>query len=107
MATLITPSLLIRGTTVTGVTAGSGIILTVVVLPPLFLGTIVLRRGAPGEPTSGQYAVGAPRRPSSAEVTISAEFWDRILEDSRTYTLTIALDYNSNRSINDVYIEYV
>jgi hypothetical protein len=107
VATSISPPLLIKSISFTGVTDGSGMKLTVIVLPSLFLGTIVLVKGASEATTTGKFAIGTSKKPSSAEVTISAELWDRILEDSRTHTLSIELDYNSDRTINDVYIEYV
>lgn len=107
MATSITPALLIKELSVTGLTEGFDMKLTVLVLPPLYLGTIVLVKGAPGVRTTGQLAIGAPRRPSSAEATISAELWDRIVEDKKTYTMTIELDYNSDRTINNIYIGYI
>ena len=106
-ATSITPALLIKSISVTGVTPGFDMKLTVAVLAPLYLGTIVLVKGTSGVKTTGKLAIGAPRRPSMAEATINAELWDRILEDSATYTLTIELDYNSDRTINNIYIGYV
>ena len=89
----ITPTLLIRSLGYTGTTPGEGLTLTVVVLTELYLGTITLIQGAPGEQTSGEVTKGSPRRPGLAEGRVSAELWDKILSDSATFTLTIDLRY--------------
>lgn len=106
-ATSISPALLIKSISYAGTTEGSAMKLSVVVLPSLYLGTIILIKGRSGAATSGTFAIGSPKKPSSAEATISPQLWDQIISDSTTYKLSIELDYNSNRTINEVYIEYI
>lgn len=89
----ITPALLMSNFTTTGVVTDSSLTFSVVVLPQLYLGTITLIRGLPGERTSGNVNKGSPRRPALAQGRISAEFWDKIYADSSTLTQTINLRY--------------
>lgn len=107
----ITPTLLIRDLTYSGVATDSSLTLSVVVLGDLYLGTITLIKGAPGEKTSGNVNKGAPRRPSLGEGRISAEFWDKILADSRTLTQTINLRYTMTSAtagtFNEIFIGLV
>jgi hypothetical protein len=101
----ITTTLLIRGHSYTGVTADSGLTLSVVVLGELYLGTITLIKGEPAEATDGRVAKGAPKRPSSAEGRISAELWDKILADLGTFTLTIQLRYRMTTATTGTFDE--
>lgn len=89
----ITPTLLIRSHTYSGTTEDSSLTLTVVVLTELYLGTITLIKGVPGEATAGTVVKGAPKKPGYAEGRISAELWDKILADAALFTLTIDLRY--------------
>lgn len=89
----ITPTLLIKSISYSGTTADSSMTLTVVVMTELYLGTITLIKGVPGEATAGTVVKGAPKRPGFAEGRISAELWDKILADSAMFTLTIDLRY--------------
>lgn len=82
--------------------------LSVVVLPELYVGTVILIKGGSAAPTAGRFVQGAPRKPSTAEATISAELWDKILLDSATFKLSIELKYNPNAgTFNEIFIEYV
>lgn len=101
----ITTTLLIRSHSYTGVTADSGLTVSVVVLGELYLGTITLVKGAPGEQTDGKVAKGSPRRPSSGEGRISAELWDKILADLGTFTLTIQLRYRMTTATTGTFDE--
>lgn len=92
-AASITPALRIKSISYTGTTADSGLTLSVVVSGELYLGTITLIKGGPGEATAGRLTKGTSKRSSSAEGRISAELWDRILNDSATFTLTINVKY--------------
>lgn len=107
----ITPTLLVRDLTYTGVVTDSSLTLSVVVLPELYLGSITLIRGNPGEATSGSVAKGSPRRPSTAEGRVSEEFWDRIFADFRTLQLTINLKYTMTTAtvgtFNEIHIGLV
>jgi hypothetical protein len=104
----ITPTLLIRSHSYTGTTADSSLKLSVVVLTELYLGTITLIKGGPGEPTAGKLTKGAPKKPGLAEGRISAEFWDKILADLGTFTLTIELRYRmtaaTTGTFNEIFI---
>lgn len=82
--------------------------LSVVVVSELYLGTITLIKGGAGAATTGKFAVGSPRRPSSAEATISAELWDKILADSLAFALSIELKYSTTAgTFNEIFIGYV
>jgi hypothetical protein len=107
----ITPTLLVRSLGYTGTTTDSSLKLSVVVLTELYLGTITLIKGGPGEPTAGRVTKGAPKKPGLAEGRISAELWDRILADSGTFTLTIDLRYTmtsaTTGTFNEIFIGLV
>lgn len=107
----ITPTLFIKSISYSGTTADSSMTLWVVVLGELYLGTINLIKGVPGEPTAGRLTKGAPRRPGLAEGRISAELWDRILADSATFKLTIELRYRMTSAtagtFNEIFIGFV
>lgn len=107
----ITPTLLVRSLGYTGTTADSSLKLSVVVLTELYLGTITLIKGGPGEPTTGRVTKGSPKKPGLAEGRISEELWDRILADSGTFTLTIDLRYTMTSAtvgtFNEIFIGLV
>lgn len=101
----ITPTLLMSGLTFSGLATDSSMTFSVVVLPELYLGTITLIRGLPGERTSGKVTKGSPKRPSSAEGRISEEFWDKILTDSSTLRQTINLKYTMTTATSGTFSE--
>lgn len=107
----ITPTMLIKSISYSGITTWSAMILSVTVVSELYLGTIALIKGAPGTATTGTVAKGAPRRPGSAEGTISAQLWDQILSDSATLRLSINLRYamttGTAGTFNEVFIGLV
>jgi hypothetical protein len=107
----ITPTLRIKSISYTGTTPDSSLKLSVVVLAELYLGTITLIKGGPGEPTAGRLTKGAPKKPGLAEGRISAELWDRILADSARFALTIDLRYTMTSAtagtFNEIFIGIV
>mgnify|MGYP001555907517 CR=1 FL=1 len=101
----ITPTLRVRSISASGPAEGASLKLSVVVVPDLYLGTITLVKGAPSAPTTGRFVKGTTKRPGSAEATIGAELWDRILADSELFTLSIELRYNANAgTFNEIFI---
>jgi hypothetical protein len=108
---VITTTLLIKSFSYSGTTAESSLTLSVVVLGALYLGTITLIKGVPGEATTGTVVKGSPKRPGFAEGRISAELWDQILADLASFTLTIQLRYQmttaTTGTFNEIFIGVV
>jgi len=103
----ISPSLLIESVKYSGTTTGSLMRLVVQVVPALHLRTITLGKGEPGATTTGKLKAGTLAKPGLADATISAEFYDSIVADSKVATLAIEVEYTSKSLIKNVFVEHI
>lgn len=92
-----TPALLVRDLKFNGVAAGSAIVLTVQVLPDLYLETITLIRGRAAEGSLGTLSKGTLKRRGSAKATISADLYDFVLSQVPVSKLLITLEHDQTR----------
>lgn len=100
----ITPSLLITSLRYSGTTTGSLIRLRVGPVGELYLGTIVLSKGKLNAATTGKVLQGTSDLPGSANITISAQFFDNIIARAGTPGLTIEVEYTNKGVVLNIFI---